>query len=202
MRTIDARDPWQRLLLLEQVERSERYGAGERIGGKGMAVGQGALEAFAEERLEHRLARDRDGHRHVAGGEPFRQADEIGNDLGLLLANSEPVRPNPVATSSKITSTPASCAALTRRLRKSGRQTRMPPAPCSRGSMMSAAIPILRSVSVASKAESAPASRSPAASSPSNVPGNGSTQTLHIRSLNGANISDPRPSDMAPSVSP
>ena len=40
------------------------------------------------------------------------------------------------------------------------------------------------------------------ASSPAKVAGQGSTATLHIRSRNELNNCEPRPSDMAPSVSP
>ncbi len=54
-------------------------------------------------------------------------------------AKSFPVRPNPVATSSQTRSTPRLRHASPTSARSDGSATRMPEAPCTRGSMTTAA---------------------------------------------------------------
>ena len=54
-------------------------------------------------------------------------------------AKSLPVRPNPVATSSQMSSTPCDRQASPTRARSDGSATRMPEAPCTSGSMTTAA---------------------------------------------------------------
>ena len=55
------------------------------------------------------------------------------------LANSAPVRPNPVATSSQMSGTPRDWTASANAATCSGSVTRIPAAPCTRGSMTAAA---------------------------------------------------------------
>ena len=45
---------------------------------------QRTLEALAEEGLEDRLPRHGHRHRHIAGRQPLRQADQVGHDIRLL----------------------------------------------------------------------------------------------------------------------
>ncbi len=84
MPRLDPRNAPERVLLGEQHQGAERHGAGERIGGEGMAVRQRPVEVVAEKRLEHFVARDRHRHRHIARGQALGQADEVRHDAGLL----------------------------------------------------------------------------------------------------------------------
>ena len=138
-----------------------------------------------KKRLEHRLARDRHRHRHIARGQALRQAHEVRHDAGLL--HGEHRAGSPEAGRHLIEDDEDTGLARDRdeACRKLGRQMRMPPAPCSSGSMISAATSA-RAIrqTMPRSADSAPASRSSAASSPSKVEGKGSTATWHIRSRN------------------
>ena len=95
---------------LEDLERRERRGAGQRVARVGVAVEEGlALVVTAEEALVDALGRERRGERQVAAGEALGHAHEVGRRRPPARRRTScPVRPKPVATSSQISSTPCS----------------------------------------------------------------------------------------------
>ncbi len=80
-----------RRLALEDLERRQRRGAGERVAGVGVTVKEGLqLGEVAEERLVDALAGERRGERQVAAGEALRDAHEVGRDVLLLAGEHRP----------------------------------------------------------------------------------------------------------------
>src|SRR6185312_13924040 len=80
---LDGGDARGRLGCLQEVERGQRRRAAERVGGEGMAVGEGPLEIAAEERLVDLLPADGRGQRQEAAGQALRETDEVGCHAGL-----------------------------------------------------------------------------------------------------------------------
>ena len=79
-------------------------------------------------------------HRQVAAGDALAEAAaDRGARRTARLANSVPVRPKPVATSSQISSTPCARQASATARTNSGLLSAMPAAPCTSGSSTTAA---------------------------------------------------------------
>src|SRR5262249_16695007 len=73
------------LVAREDVEGGEGGGAGERVGGVGVAVEEGApVGVSAEEGLVDAIGDQRRGEREVAGGDALGDAEEVGRDPFLL----------------------------------------------------------------------------------------------------------------------
>ena len=83
--------PLERALGLEDVERRQRGGAGERVAGVGVAVEEGAeLLVRAEEALVDALGGERRGQRHVAAGDALGDAHQVRRDVLVLAGEHAP----------------------------------------------------------------------------------------------------------------
>ncbi len=79
------RERLERALPLEHGERRQRSGAGEWVARVRVTVEERPqLLVVAQERLVDALGRERRGERHVAAGQPLRDAHEVRRDVLLL----------------------------------------------------------------------------------------------------------------------
>ena len=115
-------DVGEHVVRLDELEVAQRDRGRERVPAVGVPVVQRALrEVGAEERLEHRARRDGRRHRQVARrSAPCRGRAGRAGSPACSHANSVPVRPKPVATSSQISSTSCSRHAAASAARSSG----------------------------------------------------------------------------------
>ena len=75
----------KRVGLLVEIETREGGGAGDRVGRVAVAVGECGREVVAEEGVEEVVGGDGDGQRKDAAGDPFGEADHVGEESGLLV---------------------------------------------------------------------------------------------------------------------
>src|SRR5207244_6597380 len=84
-------DVRKRSLLIEEAQRGERGGAGERVPGIAVPVEEGLLRfEGAEEALVDRVCRDGRGERQVSAGESLGEAEDVRDDLLLLGGEQAP----------------------------------------------------------------------------------------------------------------
>ncbi len=78
----DRIEPGGDVARAHELERAQRDGAADRIGGHRVAVRQEAAPVGGAERREELLARERRRERDHAVGEPLREAEQVGRDAG------------------------------------------------------------------------------------------------------------------------
>ncbi len=79
-------DVWEEVIFFKQIKRGFGDGAGERITGEGVAVEECfSFSGIGIEGVEDFLGGHGDAEGHIAGGEAFGEAQEIGRD-GFMLA--------------------------------------------------------------------------------------------------------------------
>ena len=83
---LESVDVVEEMILFEEVEAGEGGGAGERVAGVGVAVEKGFAGVFGlvgvgVEGVEDFWRGERGAQRHVAGGEAFGEAEEVGGYL-------------------------------------------------------------------------------------------------------------------------
>ncbi len=86
--------PDERALPLEDLERGDRGGAGQRVARVGVPVEEGLVFGVGtQEGLVDPLGGERRGQRHVPAGEPLGHAEQIGRDAFLLAGEHRPGPP-------------------------------------------------------------------------------------------------------------
>ena len=83
----------QRPGALMEIEAGQCRCAGYWIGGVAVTMGQCSGEVVAEEGIEEVVRCDRHGQRQDASGNSLGEADQIGNESGLLIGKEAPRPP-------------------------------------------------------------------------------------------------------------
>ena len=78
-------DGFQNVIAFHNLQNGEGDGAGHGISGVGVAVDEGFVGAVVVvESVVDGIGRDGEGHGHVAGGEAFGRAENVGGNAGVL----------------------------------------------------------------------------------------------------------------------